>query len=1404
MAAVVFACAASAADVISESNTITTGQIGFTIYAEYGDIDTEWMYWGISDASGTWLWGYCTNTDAPGVIEDTPSPNNGSAFPSGVYRFEVLPYPWNSATQPAADFYFAILAASPTLTYATATGSFVQLNGVDLIGGSSVTISGGFLSALGIADSPQFGNGLDTSSFRYSLDGGDYVAPSGASSFDWNQFTLVLNNLADAQHHLSFRITDIAGNVGEAGYDFIYDSTAPTLSMPSGTIRINDPNVNITINISDASGIDWSRTSISATSGVNSWVDGSASTATVFASTALNAGDEFDFNLTATDIIGNQSSLAVHVIYDPRPTVIAVGPLDNTWITTPTPYIYADFNVPFGTLVGASFTINGTPVATGGPDGNRVWPVEFNLAADGNYVVEVVGTTSAGFASVPYDWTLKLDGTPPTITPTNIEQRFCPLFETSFNFVDGSTALFAIADPVDSFGNPGSGVNSAYAFEGDIDHPIAEANYADGVLSVPLEVGTHSLLIYAVDNAGNWNSNYIDCIVDTGAPGFTNFSPANGTVVDASQFSGQFTTAGIPIDYNTFTVTCDQVTGYYFWTADDSGFVIYTGDDGPLPDGDVTFELTVADIYGVQSDPYYYTVTIDQTGLQLAFVDENDEPYPVEGPNATWTIMHSTGWTIVTLDENDADGQNAQPVAYTQTANTFTVQPVGNGTHYYSIILSDAAGVHTDWIWAIVVNRIPPQVVFDSPSDYGYLYNPAPRIEGFFYLQGSHSIDTGSLTITLVGSDNANHAVSRSFNGSGFTLFPLEDLPEGNYTVTGRVADDVGNWSDIATRHIGVDRTPPAISGQFPAPGSQPAIPYLTIAANLTDALSGVDPNSLDVYLDGQPIAYTFNSSGTGFVSPVDISQSPLSAHSIEFTYSDVAGNSGTTAGIWNFTFPAGQGFPAIPPSHPSGIPRPTGPGAVSSDAPRADMYPGYGYWPGQWNFAIEAISFSNAIEIRDNAGIVFSEPQFKPVSKFNLYGNPTLIDEHWDYPLAFSAKTGNTVKVKVIFSPLMWGVGANGEADAASLPFSVQGHGPVVNSNGKTLEFPPELVTVQTMTDGKKYYVYEAESKPVDSFETNKVQFFQSFDINWEYDKDGQQEDWPHLLEAPTRHTVYVVSDDPVGSPCRYQTAYYLACNKANGLLGANPAGKAAIVEKIFDAFAAPVFPGRVKCVDYKGNEYGNAFAYWGPFSFPPPIPPPAGSPPGTPPTYPHNDDWFIASGLIKNQDGRCGAWSQLNQHAIQLNGIDATISSIAGKRADGVKTTTTVDGQTVIRDEWRSNTLFAKATAPGQNNAAPNFRFADHAVVKAAGTTNQYFDPSYGNKYLTFLALQTSEFDGFTWFVTRWVNDVFSGSPDGFIPGPGTPPAENPFPIGTVLPGAAGVIYDTPIKLESTDDHR
>ncbi len=88
-------------------------------------------------------------------------------------------------------------------------------------------------------------------------------------------------------------------------------------------------------------------------------------------------------------------------------------------------------------------------------------------------------------------------------------------------------------------------------------------------------------------------------------------------------------------------------------------------------------------------------------------------------------------------------------------------------------------------------------------------------------------------------------------------------------------------------------------------------------------------------------------------------------------------------------------------------------------------MFPGYSdYHSPDFGFIIESIGFPEALDIEDNNGVKYSTPQFKPATPKNLCGTVTGIpgaEEHWDYPLAFSAKAGNKIHVVMQLSLGDW-----------------------------------------------------------------------------------------------------------------------------------------------------------------------------------------------------------------------------------------------------------------------------------------------------------------------------------------------------------------------------------------------
>jgi len=730
--AVVLASAASATDVVTADYPITNHPGDFLVRAAYTDLNMQYAGMFITSVDSTVnLSSYSIVSD--GVAEFTVcwSPTYPDGLPSGIYHFHAEPYAYSN-TDTFADFYFAVLGSPPTLTYAIATGSFVQLNGVDLIGGSSVTISGAFQSAIGVDNSNGFGSAIDTSSFRYAFDGGDYQALSEGSSFDGTQFTIVgLTGLSETQHHLDLRVTDIAGNVGTGGYDFIYDVTAPTLSMPSGTITITDPNVNITVNISDANGIDWSHTSAGATGGVYAWVDGTESQAHIFASTGLNDGDQFYFWVTATDLAANQTSITVWVTYaPPRPILTAVAPQDNTWVNTnpPASQIYADFTVPQGTLAGGTITINGASVETE-VVGSRLYARNFNLAADGEYNMTVVGTSSLGFSSISFNWMFKLDTMAPFVLPhsTNVYHITPTEDGTVRANSENLRAAVALAFSDDSGLGFESGVDpSTISVWIDDTQLTAEEFDATGFIFTPdsdWTYGSHTVFVEMGDVAGNWFFDVLYFGVSSGNPPYLVLNGPSDMSIDQN---GTFVDPG--------------ATAYDECDLDINSRIVVTGAVDPTTLGDYTLTYDVTNYWDESAASVTRIVHVIPPEIIISPPHNMtaEAAAPTGGVFVTYSISPSPaiGSISITVTLTDLRGTTAQQVNVSSANQSqFTFSPSNNselplGDSIITIAATDNAGHATNAQFTVsVVDTTPPVI----ENDYHDVILTSTDPSGMFY-----------------------------------------------------------------------------------------------------------------------------------------------------------------------------------------------------------------------------------------------------------------------------------------------------------------------------------------------------------------------------------------------------------------------------------------------------------------------------------------------------------------------------------------------------------------------------------------------------------------------------------------------------------------------------------------------
>jgi RHS repeat-associated protein len=126
---------------------------------------------------------------------------------------------------------------------------------------------------------------------------------------------------------------------------------------------------------------------------------------------------------------------------------------------------------------------------------------------------------------------------------------------------------------------------------------------------------------------------------------------------------------------------------------------------------------------------------------------------------------------------------------------------------------------------------------------------------------------------------------------------PITDSKEGaNQAITASLIDAAGN-SATATATVNIDRTPPVISITAPASGQSTNVGLTPITINYSDALSGINANSLKVLIDGvdQTARFTVTSTGATGTPSAALAEG---THTIVATIQDIAGNTSSQANV--------------------------------------------------------------------------------------------------------------------------------------------------------------------------------------------------------------------------------------------------------------------------------------------------------------------------------------------------------------------------------------------------------------------------------------------------------------------------------------------------------------------------
>jgi hypothetical protein len=598
----------------------------------------------------------------------------------------------------------------------------------------------------------------------------------------------------------------------------------------------------------------------------------------------------------------------------------------NSTAATNSPAVKIDKTAPVTSVTAPSGWTNGAQTlnfsATDGLSGvNATWfsvdgalaqqGTTTSVAGDGEHTVEYWSVDNAGNAETHHSVTVKIDGTPPTITPSQSPAANANGWNNTN--VDVS---FACADTVSGIASctPTQTITAEGANQDVTGTAIDNAaNSATAHESVSIDKTAPSI-VAAPDRAANAGGWYDDDVVvsftcgdslsgiDVCATPKTLGEGANqsasGTASDLAGNSASASVTGINVDKTAPTLsgaatTSPNANGWYSgdvtvsWTCSDA----LSGIAGSCPDDstvsgegdDLVASASVSDKAGNSKSANVGPIKIDRT----APITSASAPAPLEsgwyaGPvQVTLGALDSVSGVDATYYSIDGGTTQTYGAPFTVT---------GGGSHTVSYWSTDKAGNIEDKTAdghsiTLKIDNLPPTIVGDrTPAANSFGWNNTP------------------VTVSFSCSD-AESGVSGC---SDPTMLTTEGAGQ---SATGNAADNAGNTAEATVKDINIDLTSPTLDATLPDANADGwyngDVPVHWVAQ---DGLSGVDPATVpaDATITGEG-----SNLGAGPASVSDkagntTSQSATGVHidrhgpSISGTVKGAAGATKNAAGWWN------------------------------------------------------------------------------------------------------------------------------------------------------------------------------------------------------------------------------------------------------------------------------------------------------------------------------------------------------------------------------------------------------------------------------------------------------------------------------------------------------------------------
>lgn len=245
----------------------------------------------------------------------------------------------------------------------------------------------------------------------------------------------------------------------------------------------------------------------------------------------------------------------------------------------------------------------------------------------------------------------------------------------------------------------------------------------------------------------------------------------------------------------------------------------------------------------------------------------------------------------VTLDSNLLGSCTA-----TATGVSCPVSGLAQGTHNYSVSVSDLAGNSSAAPGSFDIDSLAPTITATAPTGAIDTNNTVITAEYSDPAPGS-GINTASVSVTLDGNLAGGCAVSVS----GVSC-PAAGVLNGTHNVALQVSDNLGNNTSFSwSFNVG---EPPLISAIQPAPGAVVNNPFTAVGAAYASNGDGIDLASVKVFMDSAEVtgAATLASSSASWLPPGRLADG---VHTAKVVVADLTGR--LIEQTWSFTVTSPQ-----------------------------------------------------------------------------------------------------------------------------------------------------------------------------------------------------------------------------------------------------------------------------------------------------------------------------------------------------------------------------------------------------------------------------------------------------------------------------------------------------------------